>query len=129
MPRHPSQGTGHGGPAKGGNVLPIVGGAASGKAKRGGFEAGNKAAAGRPQPGEGRAAMTDLEKAEFARAHIFSLITGAEHEMTQLNAANAFLDRVEGKPVARTELTGKDGAPVEMSQIRRVIVDPARGDV
>jgi len=41
------------------------------------------------------------ERAEFLKDHLFALATGAENELTQLRASEAWLDRHEGKPIQR----------------------------
>jgi hypothetical protein len=62
--------------------------------------------------------------AEELKLRLSYLAFNAEHEMTSLHATDKLLDRIEGKPTQKTELTGADGGPVAVTEIRRVIVDP-----
>ncbi len=96
----PPKAAGHGGPANGSSIVPRAGGPATGKTKKA-FEPGNKAAVGRPDAGEGYRAVTEKEKAAQLRDHLYMLALSAEHEMTQVRATEAYLNRVEGLPVAR----------------------------
>jgi hypothetical protein len=107
------KGEGWGGPAKG----------FAKKTERPKFEPGNAAAVGRSAPDRERI-LSDQEKARALRDHLFFLSLNAERQETQRSACESLLNRIEGMPVARTELTGADGAPVALTAIRRVIVDP-----
>jgi hypothetical protein len=119
----PPGGEGHG-PANGDGFWGDKKGAS--KAARASFKPGNQAAAGTHTPkGQGRAAMTEKEKAEFARAHIFGLITAGTHEMTQLRAAEAFLNRVEGMPVARNITATTD----DLSVLNDTALDKRRAEL
>jgi hypothetical protein len=87
----PATGLGHGGEKRGpGNGSPIKP-----------FEPGNKLAVGRPNAGEGERAKTELEKAAELKEHLYRLGTGAEREDTQVRASEAYINRVEGMPIAR----------------------------
>lgn len=88
-----SKGDGWGGEAKGSGAAP--------------FKPGNKASAGP------RDMTTNEEKAERLRQHIYKLAEGAEREETQLSAAIAWLNRVEGMPVARNLNINSNAVPVE----------------
>jgi hypothetical protein len=44
-----------------------------------------------------------------------------KHVLVQ--AIDKLADRLEGKPTQKTELSGPDGAPVAVTEIRRVIID------
>jgi hypothetical protein len=82
------KGDGWGGPARGaGKVCP--------KANR--FEKGNRAAVG----ADHTMYLSDLEKAQMMRERLFKLGLEAQREETQVAAARAYLDRIEGLPVAR----------------------------
>jgi hypothetical protein len=64
-------------------------------------------AKGETQEGQGRGHTAPyVEKREdrlaMLRDHIWNLAMTAQREETQLAAANAYLDREEGKPIART---------------------------
>ncbi len=52
----------------------------------------------------------------------------AKVEAVRLNAINAAEDREIGPVTQRTELTGKDGAPLAITEIRRVIIDPGHSN-
>jgi hypothetical protein len=80
------KGEGWGGPAKG---------------------AGTRFVAGEVQPLQGKGGTAPVvEKREdrlaLLRDHIWNLALTAQREETQLAAATAYLDREEGKPIART---------------------------
>jgi hypothetical protein len=82
----PGKGDGWGGPAKG---------------------AGTRFVKGQVQDGQGQGRTAPyVEKREdrlaMLRDHIWNLAMTAQREETQLAAANAYLDREEGKPIART---------------------------
>lgn len=47
-----------------------------------------------------------------------------QHPATRVQAIDKALDRLQGKPVQRTELTGADGEALKIEGVRRVIVDP-----
>lgn len=53
--------------------------------------------------------LADKEaKAALLEDHLFSLAFNAERQETQVSASNAWLDRVKGKPIARTVTTTVD---------------------
>lgn len=95
-----TKGKGWGGPAKG--------------AGRGGpakpFEKGNRASVGNRSNHPG--ARDRKETAERAKDMLAWLFENAELESTRVSAAVAFLNRVEGMPTAKQELTGKNGSPL-----------------
>ena len=74
--------------------------------KRAAFEPGNTLAAG-PH------VLRDPETADRIKLHILHLAQNAEREETQLAASQAFLNRIEGMPVARNLNINRDAAPVE----------------
>ena len=85
--RRSGAGDGWGGPAKGAsdhNPAPQ-------------FEPGNQSSVGRPNP-----SLSGIEKAQALKDHLYKLATEAEREETQVRAAEAWLNRHEGSPVART---------------------------
>lgn len=56
------------------------------------------------------------------RQVLFDVATSArEPGPSRVSAADKLLDRIEGKATQRSEMTGRDGAPLE---IVRIIVDP-----
>lgn len=73
------------------------------------------ASASRVRPGdpEGIQALSNdpdvkasqAERAELLKDHLFSLALGAQRQETQLAAAVACLDRIEGKPLQRQDVT------------------------
>lgn len=103
MPRKRGNGPGWGGPAKG---------------------PGNRG----PGPGRPPADVAKLiaarreERIAALKEHLLTLAVTAEREETQLSATVAFLNREEGTPVQRQEISG-GAAPLK---IERVIIDPAR---
>ena len=80
-------GDGWGGPAKG----------ASEHIPAPQFEPGNQSAVGHAGPN-----LSGIEKAQALKDHLYKLATRAEREETQVRAAEAWLNRHEGSPVART---------------------------
>jgi len=86
-------GDGWGGPPKGAGHAP--------------FEPGNQVAAGPHDM------HSTEEKAERLRRHIYKLAESAEREETQLAASIAWLNRVEGMPVARNLNINQTGPVVE----------------
>ena len=76
------------------------------------------------QPGPGRGHFSvagedrrarDERHAEEMREVQYKLAHGAAREETRLAAANALQNRIEGAPVQRAELTGRDGAPMAIT--------------
>ena len=51
---------------------------------------------------------------------------GTAPHMARTHAGQAIADRLKGKAVQKTEITGEDGGPIET--IRRVVVDPRNSD-
>ncbi|MBS7811202.1 hypothetical protein [Roseococcus pinisoli] len=62
------------------------------------------------------------ERVQALKDHLLNLAMGAEREETQLSATVALLNREEGMPVARNEVSAPGGGPLV---IERRIVDPA----
>lgn len=57
------------------------------------------------------------ERAAKLHDHLYGLATEADRQETQLAATIAYLDRVEGKPVARndTRLSAGEGGPINFT--------------
>jgi hypothetical protein len=108
MPRPVGNGAGHGGPAKGAGW----GGPARG------------ASTSRIEPGDpdGITSMRHdpdvlarrARQADELHERLFALATAAERQETQLAATIAFLDRVEGKAIARVDnrVSGGEGGAI-----------------
>lgn len=96
--RH-GNGSGLYGPAKGAGI---------GGAKRPAFEPGNKAAAGADHSDVEQTRQAKAAKAETLKNHLYTLATTAEREDTQVRAAEAWLNREEGMPVARNITVATD---------------------
>ncbi len=62
------------------------------------------------------------EKAPQALAVIEKIMINGENERNRLAAAQAIIDRGYGKPVQQTELTGKDGGPMQIESPKLEIV-------
>lgn len=81
-----------------------------------------------PGPGRPPADVAKLiaarreERIAALKEHLLTLAVTAEREETQLSATVAFLNREEGTPVQRQEISG-GAAPLK---IERVIIDPAK---
>ena len=86
---------------------------------------GKRLGAGRPKGAKSRATIAQCATLEeLARSHtataldvLVQVATASESDSARVSAANALLDRGYGKPKQATELTGKDGAPIEMSEM------------
>ena len=99
-------------------------------AKRGGKRPG----AGKPKGAKNKA--TVKQKAtlqDLARKHtkealatLLYVAKEGESEAARVSAANSLLDRGYGKPAQA--ITGKDGGPLELTLIERIIVDPEDSD-
>jgi hypothetical protein len=66
------------------------------------------------------------ERTSAALAVIESIMMEGENERNRLSAAQAIIERAHGKPVQPTELSGKNGGALEITQIQRTIVDPKK---
>jgi len=74
-------------------------------------------------------------RAEALKDHLFKLATTAERQETQVSAATAWLDREEGKPIARTVTTTVDDVgqlsdlelAAEIARLKREIGDAPAG--
>jgi hypothetical protein len=62
-----------------------------------------------------------------AIAMLATILTTSENDSARISAAKELLDRGYGKSTQAVEMTGKDGNPLEVTQIVRRIVDPAGG--
>lgn len=103
-----SQGKGWGGPAKGAGKGPAKPFTAESPTRQ--TIPGGK---GDPVKMDARAEKRarDEVRAEELRDHLYTLATKAERQETQLSAAVAFLNRVEGMPVAKQQVEIK--RPIE----------------
>lgn len=95
-------GAGWGGPAKG---------AGNGGKRHANFAPGNQEAVGHTGPGA-RAA-----RIEALKDHLYLLATTAEKQDTQVRAAEAYLNRVEGTPIARSVVATVDD-PTQLADDR-----------
>lgn len=57
-----------------------------------------------------------------AIATIVGIMRNSENDTARLAASKEIVDRGYGKAMQGVELTGKDGAPVAITQIERVII-------
>lgn len=115
--RWPARGPGHGGPAKGAHV-----GAPSYTPEElaryrhpGGAESKIKAVPG--VKGFVSLDPKSPEAEEHARRMLATVINVADttdFELARLDAASKAMDRIWGKPKQSTEISGKDGGPLEM---------------
>ena len=64
------------------------------------------------------------DRTPAALAVIESIMMEGENERNRLAAAQSIIERAYGRPVQPTEISGKDGGPVEIKKIERVVVDP-----
>jgi hypothetical protein len=89
---------------------------------------GNKAAASRPNPGEGKKARTRelLDGAAPLAAQVLIDIMADLTHQQRLAAANSVLNKTGFHDKSGVELAGPDGGPLQIQQIRQVIVDPKR---
>lgn len=57
------------------------------------------------------------ERVALLHEHLYGLATEADRQETQLAATIAYLDRIEGKPVARndTRISGGEGGPINFT--------------
>lgn len=133
MPKRIGNGKGIGGPAKG----PGIGGPAKGEGKH----APTKIREGVPTPvvednrdPDEQAYRQDRKrwKRETREAMLKVLVDNANdianRGLVQITAANSVLDRIDGKPVQKNQITGDDDGPVKIETIRRVIVRPGNTD-
>lgn len=95
----PSMGDGWGGPAKGASTTK------------------GRVAEFQPMSNDPEIKARRAAQAEQLHEHLYELATQADRQETQLAATVAFLDRVEGKPVARsdTRISGGEGGPVNFT--------------
>jgi len=105
-------GPGWGGPARG---------ASTGGGARNGFETGNTIGAGggrgnKSEAGEAKRAR-DEKRAQKLKDALFTLATGAEREETRVRACEAWLNRHEGMPIAKQQISGPDGGPIQTEAV------------
>lgn len=62
------------------------------------------------------------EKTPQAFNTIFDIMVNGESDKTRLSAAQYLLDRGHGKPVSVTEISGRDGKPIEFQNIQLQVV-------
>lgn len=83
---------------------------------------------GRPKVllADGRS-LSDVAKAHTQSA-IDTLVSIATDEeaphAARVSASTAILDRGWGRPAQSVEVTGADGGPVMVTEVRRIVVDP-----
>lgn len=85
---------------------------------------GKRPGAGRP-PGRPNKITADVralaqKHCETAIIELATILTSSENDQARIAAAKELLDRGYGKATQHTEITGKDGAPIEQ---RTVVVD------
>lgn len=89
---------------------------------------GKRDGAGR-KPGAVSAAKRELAAmagthAQTALQALAEIAAHGESEAARVSASVAILDRAFGKPRQAVEVTGGEGGPVAITEIRRLIVDP-----
>lgn len=74
---------------------------------------------GRPKKTDEERLVDELcrEKSVAALAVIESIMNNGQSDKARLSAAQYIMDRGNGKPVSKTELTGKDGGAVEFQAV------------
>ncbi|WP_330728195.1 hypothetical protein [Burkholderia multivorans] len=85
---------------------------------------GKRPGAGRP-PGRPNKVTAEIKAlaqkhCEAAIAELATILTTSESDQARIAAAKELLDRGYGKATQHTEITGRDGAPIEQ---RTVVVD------
>jgi hypothetical protein len=60
---------------------------------------------------------------ETAIAMLATILTTSENDSARIAAAKELLDRGYGKSTQAVEMSGKDGDPIAITKIERVIVD------
>jgi hypothetical protein len=63
-----------------------------------------------------------------AIAMLATILTTSENDSARISAAKELLDRGYGKSTQAVEMSGKDGDPIAITKIERVIVQPNGGD-
>jgi hypothetical protein len=59
-----------------------------------------------------------------AKAMLATILTTSENDSARIAAAKELLDRGYGKSTQAVEMSGKDGDPIAITKIERVIVNP-----
>ena len=88
-----------------------------------GFQPGQSGnPSGRPRKTEEQLKLVEMckERTPEALGTILEIMQAGENERNRLSAAQYVLDRGWGKPVQATEVTGKDGGPLEIVRIELV---------
>lgn len=120
----PGQGPGHGGPARGAGT--------GGPAKAFTVDSPRALASDtnadlETQVYRAEQRRKNRERREKAWQTIDEIVDDKAHP-ARFHAARETLNRLDGMPTQKTELTGADGAAVKIEAIRRVIVDPRNPD-
>jgi hypothetical protein len=80
---------------------------------------GGRARAAKVREEQARAReFADEQPAELVAGALAAILTQDEHPIARIRAVREVLDRVLGKPVQRTELTGDDGGALELTLIK-----------
>jgi hypothetical protein len=61
---------------------------------------------------------------ETAISMLATILTTSENDSARIAAAKELLDRGYGKSTQAVEMSGKDGDPIAITKIERVIVNP-----
>ena len=110
----PAKGSGTGIPAKGLGVGGPAKGAGTGPKARKQFEPGNAAAAIENRTGgSAYRRMSKEERIALLTEKAFDLLEQAEQEGVKMGMTQYLMNREMGSPVAKAEITGKDGGPLQ----------------
>lgn len=84
---------------------------------------------GRPPKTEEQRTLEALCREKSIRAFeiLSSIMEGGENERNKITAALAIIERGHGKAVQPTTLSGPDGGPVEVKEIKINLVKPNAG--
>jgi hypothetical protein len=107
MPRHPSKGPGHGGPAKGFIAKPPRGGQST-AGERVAFKPGNTAAAAENRTGgSAYRAMAKEERIGLLTQEAWELFKSATQEGVKMGMVQYLMNREMGTPVAQTSIMAR----------------------
>jgi hypothetical protein len=110
----PAKGAGHGGPAKGSVADGPAKGAGTGPKARAPFEPGNRASALENRTGgDAYRRMSKEERIAILTEKAYDLYEHAQQESVRANMIQYLMNREMGSPVAKAEITGKDGGPLQ----------------
>lgn len=84
---------------------------------------------GRPPKTEEQRTLEAMcrDKSTEALEVLMRIMTGGENERNRITAALAIIERGHGKAVQPTTLSGPDGGPVEVKEIKINLVKPNAG--